>query len=419
MILSPVERMLAWRYLRARRRERFVSVITLFSIIGITLGVATLILVTSLMNGIRHDMTERFLGIDGHISIYGSISRLSDYDVLANRVRNVHGVRQATPKVQGQVMAANQGVAMGAQVLALPLEHLLERNLITDHVTEGDITSIEQRQGVVLGEALAHSLRVSVGDKVTLISPEGRSTIAGLIPRMKAYPVVATVKLGMHMYDSSLVLMPFEEAQIYFKYKTGEQDTVTAVELMLDDTDQAGRIADELQEALGGSVRVYDWQRANQTVFSALNVQRNVMVIILALIVLVAAFNIISSLIMLVKDKTQDIAILRTVGASRRSVMRVFMASGTFIGVVGTALGVVLGLLLATYLEQIKRGVEILTGQEILIENIYFLSTLPTRTDPVEVVVIIVMALGLSFLATLYPAWRAAKLDPVEALRYE
>lgn len=422
MILTAIERKLAWRYLRPARREGFVSVITLFSIIGIMLGVATLILVTSLMNGIREEMTSSFIGMDGHISVYARDGFIdSANQSILQAVESTPHVKAVIPKVTGQVMATHAGAAQGAQVLALPADTLAAGKvpLLADKLGEGLIDGLRNGEGVVLGERLARHLRLNIGDPVTLISPEGRATAVGMIPRMKAYPLIGTIKLGMHLYDSSLILIPYDEGRVFFKFLGTDRDGYQKLDVMLDDTDATAATAQALQQTLTALYYVEDFQNGNQTVFQALSVQRNVMVIILLLIVIVAAFNIISSLIMLVQDKGSDIAILRTMGATRRTIMAVFCFSGTLIGLIGTGLGLVLGVLAAANLEAIKQFVEHIIGQEILIEQIYFLSTLPTKTDPGEVIAIVLMAVALSFLATIYPAWRAASINPSEALRYE
>lgn len=410
-----VERMLARRYLKARRG--FISITAWFAIIGIALGVATLILVTSLMNGIREDMTQRFIGIEGHAAVYKPSLFFDDYPVIAEEVSQIEGVKSVTAKVEGQVMATHQGRSLGAQVTAMPWEAISKRELFMDALKQGSWDSFAEGEGVLIGHRLARSLNLMVGDSITLISPQGQATIAGFIPRMKAYRVVGLLDFGMHLYDGSLVMMPFDQAQIYFKLDREETKAVSNLEIMVDDIDSANAVARQISTKLGGAFYVTDWQQSNAGIFQALLVQRNVMVIILALIILVAAFNIISSLVMLVKEKRRDIAILRTMGAPRGMIMRMFIMSGMWIGIVGTMGGLVLGLILSANIERIKQLVEAIIGQEILVADIYFLSTLPTKTDPIEVVVVVCVSLVIALLATIYPARKAASLDPAEVLR--
>jgi lipoprotein-releasing system permease protein len=418
MLLNPTVRMLAWRYVKAQRGG-FISLSAWFAVIGITLGVATLILVTSLMNGIRDEMRNQFLGIDGHVTITTPYGRVTDYEATAKALAAQPDILLASPKIEGQVMATGNNRAFGAQVVAWPAASLKKRDLIQSHIASGSMEDLIAEKGVFLGSRLAENMGLRLGDVVTLISPQGRATIAGTVPRIQKFQVAGTFTLGMHAFDSSLIVMPFTKAQIYFNLNYPEHPAVSNIELLLHDSAKANQVASRIQQNLGSKVRVYDWQQSNATVFSALTVQRNVMVIILALIVLVAAFNIISSLVMLVKEKQRDIAILRTMGATRSMVMHIFISSGMLLGAVGTFSGVLLGLLLAANIETVRAAIEAFTGQELLPENIYFLSTLPTKTDPTEVAVIMLISLGISLLATIYPAKHAASIHPSEGVRHD
>lgn len=418
MIFSAFERMMAWRYLRARRKEGFISLITAFSLAGIALGVAALIVITSVMNGVKTEMLSHFIGWSGHVNVYSNNGAIDDYDNVIKQA-TITGVTSAIAGIEGQVMVSANAHAYGAQVLALRYDDLMKKRHITDKITSGSIDAFKTGDGIILGERLAENLGVHIGDSVTLISPEGRQTIAGLVPRLKAYPLVATFKLGMNAYDAGMILMPFAEAQTYFKLSDAGKDRASSIEINVDKPDSASAIASELRNKLGDGFRIYDWKESNKSVFEALTIQRNVMFIILTLIIIVAAFNIISSLIMLVKDKGHDIAILRTMGATRASVTKIFFACGSLIGIAGTFIGVVIGLFLAVNVDNIRVFIEHATGGKILAEQLYFLSTLPAEIDPLQVMMVVIMSLALSFIATIYPARRAAGIDPAEALRYE
>ena len=413
-MFSAFEWMMAMRYLRARRQEGFISVIAWFSLIGIALGVATLIIVMAVMNGFRQELLTRILGLNGHLSVYGSSYELTGYDPLAEKTRKVAGVVAVTPIIEGQVMATARGAAKGAVVRGIRPRDLARRALVADNIHSGSLAEFKDDR-VLIGARLASRLGLSVGDKITMISPKGNVTAFGTVPRMRAYRLAGTFDVGMYEYDSSFIFMPLKAAQVYFRLP----GAVTNLEVFIDDPDRARQIGRDIMAATGGKGRIHDWQQANSSFFNAIQVERNVMFLILTLIIVVAAFNIISSMIMLVKDKGKDIAILRTMGATRGTIMRIFFLSGASVGIIGTIAGFALGLAFAANIEIIRQWIQGLTGGELFAAEIYFLSQLPAVVDPKEVVVVVLMGLGLSFLATLYPSWRAARLDPAEALRYE
>lgn len=408
--------MVALRYLRARRKEGIVSVIAGFSLLGISLGVATLIIVMAVMNGFRQELLSRILGLNGHVSLHGPLERVNDFGSLAAAVRMLPGVVWVIPIIAGQVMATNASNATGAIVrgiLPTDVHHLAP---LAHGVYAGSLDDFHGTNVVMIGQRLADRLSLHMSDQLTLISPQSNLTAFGTVPRLRTFRVIAIFNVGMYEYDSSFIYMPMEAARLYFDLPP---DTVSHLEVMLDDPDTVRKMGTEIARLTGPSLRLHDWQQANANFFNAIQVERNVMFLILTLIIIVAAFNIISGLIMLVKDKSRDIAILRTMGASRGMVMRIFFLSGASIGVIGTTLGVGVGLLFALNIESIRQFLQGLTGTDLFAAEIYFLSHMPAKVDPNEVITVVLMALGLSFGATLYPAWQAACLDPVEALRYE
>ncbi|MBL8643915.1 MAG: lipoprotein-releasing ABC transporter permease subunit [Rhodospirillaceae bacterium] len=414
-MFDAFERMIAGRYLRSRRREGFVSVIAGFSFVGIALGVATLIIVMAVMNGFRQDMMSRILGVNGHIDVSGRTYAISDYDKLLGEIKGLKGVLSAVPVVQGQVMASGQGRAAGVLVRGARGEDLKDRKWIADHILDGTLDGFTDGDGIAVGSRLAENYNLSVGSDLTLLAPKGNVTAFGAVPRVQTFKIAAIFNVGMSDFDASIIFMPLPQAQRFFKYP----DSITNIEIHVENPDLARFIAKDVQQLTGPDTRVLSWEQTNGPFFNALQVERNVMFMILTLIILVAAFNIISGLIMLVKDKSRDIAILRTMGASRGTIMRIFFMAGASIGFVGTMLGFVLGVLFCDNIEAIRQFVSAVTGTDVFSPEIYYLTKMPAKMDWNETLSVLVMALALSFAATLYPSWRAAKTDPVDALRYE
>ena len=412
---APFEWMLSLRYLRARRREGFISVIAGFSFIGIMLGVATLIIVMAVMNGFRQELLSKILGLNGHLLIQPLESPLTDYAAVADRVSKVDGIYLAAPLVEGQALASSPFNASGVVVRGMLGADVAKLSQISNNIKQGTLDGFDNGQGLAIGSRLAEQLSVRAGDNITLVSPRGAVTPMGTTPRIKAYKIAAVFEIGMSEYDSAFVFMPLSEAQAYFN-RAGD---VTAIEIYTDDPDNIDRFRQSVTDAAARPIYMIDWRQRNATFFNALQVERNVMFLILTLIVLVAALNIVSGLIMLVKDKGSDIAILRTMGATQGAMMRVFLITGASIGVVGTFVGFLLGTIVCLNIEEIRRFLSWLTNTQLFPPELYFLSKLPADMNLKETLAVLVMALGLSLLATLYPSWRAARLDPVEALRYE
>jgi lipoprotein-releasing system permease protein len=417
MIFSPFERLVAWRYLRARRKEGFISVIAGFSLAGIGLGVATLIIVMSVMNGFRGELMGRILGLNGHFGVSSAQGRgLTGFDAVAQRLRGVAGVVRVTPIAEGQAMATVRGTAAGVLVRGMRVEDIEKHPVLSKSLIQGSLKDFNEGGDVIVGSRFATRHGIALGDRITLIAPRIRATAFGSVPRMKSFRVRAVFEIGMFEYDKMFLFVGLQAAQIFFRTGKG---AVTSLEVMLSDPDQVDASRSLIAQAAGKPVRLLDWRRANASFFNAIQVERNVMFLILTLIIVVAAFNVISGLIMMVNDKGRDIAILRTMGATRGMIMRIFLLSGMSVGIFGTLAGFILGLTFSLNIDTIKGWLEGLTGGELFSAEIYFLSRLPAKVDTMEVVTVVAMTLALSLLATIYPAWRAARLDPVEALRYE
>jgi lipoprotein-releasing system permease protein len=408
-----LETFVAGRYLRAKRAESFISVIAGFSLVGIALGVATLIIVMSVMNGFRHELIGRILGLNGHINVFAAQGTMVDYDYQAGLLKGIPGITHITPLVEGQALITHNGMASGVVVRGLSAEEFKNKEMLYTALPESQRAAFEGNT-IIIGVEMARRLNLEVGDVLTLISPKPKNTPLGSMPRSKAFRIGGIFDVGMFEYNSGFVFIPLDAAQAFFEIP----ERVSMLEVMTEDPQNIAGTIGTVKRRLGDGFLVREWRDNNTSFFNALEVERNVMFLILTLIILVAAFNIISSLIMLVKDKSRDIAILRTMGADKGQILRIFFMTGASIGIVGTIAGFLLGILVTTNLSSIQHGLEALTNSKLFPAEIYFLSQLPAIVDWHEVMMVVIMSLVLSFGATIYPAWRAAKLDPVEALRY-
>ncbi len=414
---SRFEVMAAMRYLRPRRKEAFISIIAIISFLGIMLGVATLIIVMAVMNGFRSELIDKILGVNGHVVVQPVDARFTDYRDVSERIEKVPGVVSAFPLVEGQALGSGAvGGGSGVLLRGIRGKDILRVPGVAGTLDgRGSLDDFDTAGGVAIGEGLARKLGLFVGDRLTVVSPQGAITPMGTVPRIKAYPVVAIFKIGMAEYDASFVFMPLEEAQAYLNLG----DEAQAIEIFIDDPETVDEMRPLIEEAAARPSYSISWRDRNSVFFGLLALERNVMFVILTLIVFVAVLNIVSSLIMLVKDKGRDIAILRTMGATKGAVMRIFFMTGSLIGFFGTLAGLAIGTLFCMQIGYVEAFVSWLTGSNPFKDGSYFINQLPARMDPYETTAIVSVSILLCFLATLPPAWRAAALDPVEALRYE
>jgi len=417
-MFGPFERAVAGRYLRARKGERFVSIIAIFSLVGIALGVATLIVVTSVMSGFQVELERRILGVNGHIEIQAYAGQaINDYAPLLSKIRALPGIVSALGVLDGQaLLTTQQGGARGGLVRGITLDDLRALTPISRNIVAGSLDQFTGDDAIVVGVALANLYRLRIGDPLTVISPQGAATVFGTVPRVRAYKMVAMFDAGLEQYNSSVVFLPLAAAQVFFQ----KPNAITGIEIRVADPEHVEALLAPLRQILAGhDLMLRDWRHANDVIIGVLQVQKDTMFIVLGMIVLVAAFNVVSSLIMLVKDKRADIAVLRTLGASAGAVLRIFLMCGAFVGVSGTIIGTLLGIMVCRNIVAIQHAIEQLSGGRVFDSSVFMLTELPNTIDWGDVTRVVVLGLMLSLLATLYPSWRAARTDPVEALRHE
>ena len=423
-MFSRLEFLIAIRYLKSKRKEGFISIIAIFSFIGIMIGVATLIIVMSVMNGFRYELIERILGINSHLTVYSKEHKIANYQEIVDKIKKIDGVTYANPIVEAQAMISSKNKNSGGLIRGISVDDLKNKKLITENITAGDLNKINQKNSVIIGSILAQNLGLKINDPIKIISAETNETIIGSIPRIKTYMVAGIFDSGMYEYDSTTIFMNFEMAQIHFRYA----NSASAIEIFTKNShDFSNNFEDNFENV---KLQIYksfidnsglyfnDWQQANSSFIEALKVESTVMFFILTLIILVAVFNIISSMIMLVNDKNKNIALLRTLGMSKNAILRIFLICGSMIGFLGTIFGLIIGIIFSANINNIKLFLESATDTTLFNPAIYFLSTLPSRILIGDVILITSMSFTLSFLATLYPAYKASKSKPAEILRY-
>ncbi|WP_100693256.1 lipoprotein-releasing ABC transporter permease subunit [Bartonella sp. 1-1C] len=413
---SSYEWMIAFRYMIPNKKHMFTSIISIISLIGIMLGVFALVVVMAVMNGFRTELLNRILGMNGHLIVQTIDSNFTDYNTLISSLESIKDIKLVLPIIEGQALVqGNLERGTGALVRGVRQKDLMKLKTVAQNISSGTLAQFDKEEGIAIGSGLAEKLGLTVGSHLRIITPDGDDTPFGVTPRVKAYKVVAIFEVGMSEYDSIFVFMPLHEAQIFFNL----EEKIQSLELFLNDPDAIDQIKPVIEKTVNQQIHLIDWRTQNQSFFSALQVERNVMFFILSLIILVAALNIISGLIMLVKDKSHDIAILRTMGADQSAIMHIFITTGMVIGLIGTILGLILGIIVTININHIQDFISWLFNVDVFNPQLYFLAKLPARIEWGQIAMVVMMSLFLSFLATLIPAWHAAKLDPIQALRYE